>query len=241
MKKYILVFLIVVISLVSAEVVSADASFEYHYQYNRILKHGSGGNDVVAAKYCLSTINDNYNYEHHGYFDSYTKNMVTIFQMKNGLYVDGIIGSETGAVMEQQCNTIFESNRNPLGVADVDFTFKVTNTSNTSDITIRGIEALSFELEDESLGGEKLDKKAGYDLTFTDVDGKKIRSGRTYSIEPGETISFSVVVDIDVAKTKKGTGKYQITLKSVDWKLGKGSTKTLDLGFVSKAVYLKTK
>lgn len=237
MKKYILAFLIVVMSLISVNTVSADSSSEYHYQYNRILKHGSGGNDVVLAKYCLSTINNFYNYEHHGYFDSYTKNMVTAFQMKNGLYVDGVIGPKTGAAMMQQCNAIFESNRNPASTAELDFTFKVRNTSNTN-IELNGLKSLHFNLEGTAISGYDLDRKDGYTVDFIDENNKKIRSDRTYSIGSNERISFSVKVSVNAAKTKRGAGWYSLELDSLEWKLKNKSKKNLDMNFISDSVYL---
>jgi hypothetical protein len=236
MKKYIFGITIIIFTLFISSSVFADES--YHYDYHRILKHGSGGNDVVMAKFCLSTIQNDY-YDVHGYFDSATKARVISFQTANKLSADGVIGPVTGAAMAMQCNAIYDavSNTEIKPTANVDFGFSLRNTY-SKKIMIDGLESLIFEIDGEKINGNDLNKMAGYSVTAT-ANGKKLSSNKSYGLAIDGKTQFIIHVALDANKTSAGTGTYQITLREFHYEYNGKTQKPVALNFESNSLYLR--
>jgi len=234
MKNYILGFFIIFAAILSAH--SASAAEPFTYQYNRVLEHGSGGNDVVMARFCLAEINHS-DYDIDGYFNSRTKMLVTEFQKANGLYVDGVIGPMTGLALELACNGEYANTTSSTSSqkivsdkviaetyenisASVRFSFDLKNTS-TSDISFTGLDAFVLEVNGTAMNAQTLNKTDGYTVLIMDDAGNVFSETSGYIFEPQSKASFDVLVGIDTRRTKKGSGTYWVSLERLDYTLAK--------------------
>ena len=238
MKKYIFGIIVIMFASIFATPAMADEN-PYHYNYNRILKHGSGGNDVVMAKFCLARVHNDY-YDIHGYFDTATKGRVAAFQRANNLDVDGIIGNKTGAAMEAVCNGMLDTQKTvsehtqTAPHAGLEFTFSLKNNGKKL-MTFEGMKSFNFNVDGKIMTGDVLSLTTGYDLKMTANDAR-IYAQKKITLKPGEKISFRALVVIDADILKKAGQSYAVTLQDIDWRLDGVRKKPVVVNSVSEPI-----